>query len=589
VAESIFTSQTPAVANANDGASTLGTVFTVATAGTVDGCRWFTPSTLPTGGQVQAILYQWTSDTTGTVLAQVNFNPTTPAAWNTVNYGSPISVVPGQRYVTAVFTPNQYAYTNDFFTSSGVTNGNLTAPQNDNATPAHNGKFIQQGFPSYPNQSFRDSCYFVDVLFTASGGPTGSQLIVVTGTGETDSAQGVAVVLATLTRAITGAFETDSAQSISVRAGAVTGAIGVASETDSAQAITVNAGTQAVTVTGAGETDVGLVVTPRATFSATIGLATETDAAQSITVVNDQVIGIGTAGETDSAQAITARSSGVGTSFNSTGPCSPLDDWQPIWCGPLSPAAMAVTGEAVQMAADVLWIATGQRFGRCTTKLRPCREECNKGWFGWDQWWPGVGSGIRTSTGGGPRPWWYNGVWYNICGTCAGSCSCTLIDEALLPAPTREVIEVKLDDLVMDPSRYRVDENRKLVRIDGQLWPMCQDMAADDDQPGTWSVTISVGEDVPLLARRAVGQLAAEFAKDCADEGCELPFEITSLSRQGLNMQFNTSETNELLNTIALRWVNLFVNTYNPNGLKHRAKVYDVDRNPRPWRRVDTI
>jgi predicted AAA+ superfamily ATPase len=85
-----------------------------------------------------------------------------------------------------------------------------------------------------------------------------------------------------------------------------------------------------------------------------------------------------------------------------------------------------------------------------------------------------------------------------------------------------------------------------------------------------------------------VGQLAAELAKDCAGEECDLPFEITSLSRQGLNMQFNTSESNQLLNTVALRWVNLFVTTYNPNGLAHRAKTYDVDRNPRPWRRVDT-
>jgi hypothetical protein len=166
-----------------------------------------------------------------------------------------------------------------------------------------------------------------------------------------------------------------------------------------------------------------------------------------------------------------------------------------------------------------------------------------------------------------------------------------MIDTALLPAPTREVVRVMLDGVVMDPTTYRVDENRKLVRTDGQLWPMCQDMAAADDQPGTWSVTLTVGEDVPTLGRRAMGQLAAELARDCAGEDCSLsPYEVTSISRQGVNLSFGSpNEVAPAIGQMGLRWVSLFVNTYNPNGLKRRGKVYDVDRNPSPWRRVDTI
>lgn len=559
--ESIFTSQTPATPDANDGASTLGTVFTAAVNGTIDGCRWFAPSVVPSG-TVQALLYQWTNDATGTLLAQINFGAITPGTWNTVNYAAPVAITAGQRYVTCIFTNDHYCFTNFVFTSSPIVNGNLTAVQDNPGGNPHNGKFIQNATPAYPTQEFRQSNYFVDVLFTAAAAPSGQTGVIAT------------------------SEETDVAFPFSIALG-----LGTAEETDEAFPITVLIGPVTVAITGASEVDEAFAITPIA-GDATIPLETaeEVDEAFSITALGDQVVAISTAEETDAAFTISPRSAGVATTFNSTGPCSPLDDWQPIWCEELSPEAQAVTGDAVEMAADILWIATGQRFGLCTTTIRPCREDCSSDWFGVEnQWWPGVGGMYRSFGGGGPRPWWYNGVWYNVCGGCAGSCSCTVLDSANLPAPTREVVEVKLDGAVLDPSKYRVDENRKLVRTDGLLWPMCQDMAADDDQPGTWSVTITVGEDVPKLARRAVGQLAAEFAKDCAGEACQLPYEITSLSRQGINMSFGSpDEVDAITGQLNLRWVNLFINTYNPSGLRHRAKTYDVDRNPRPWRRVDT-
>lgn len=407
---------------------------------------------------------------------------------------------------------------------------------------------------------------------------------------ETDTA-GAITPATQVTVPINLAVEVDTAQIITT-AGVATVEIGVAEESSTARPITPVVDGQLVTIGVAVELSTALVVNPTpGPAMIAVGAAEETDEALAVTVVeSNAIIPISIAEEMNAALSITPRSVDMGIPFNSTGPCSPLDDWQPIWCEELSPAAMAVTGDAVRIAADVLWILSGQRFGLCTVTLRPCREDCSSDWLGWNDWWPGVGQGVRTSTGGGPRPWWYNGVWYNICGGCTGSCSCTLIDTAYLPAPTREVIEVKLDGAVMDPSLYRVDENRMLVRLDGQLWPMCQNMGLPDDRPGTWSVTITVGEDVPLLARRAVGQLAAELARDCAGEACMLPYEITSLSRQGINLSFGSpNEVDPVISQLNLQWVSLFLNTYNPNKLARRAKAYDVDRNPRPWRRVDTI
>lgn len=490
MAESIFTTQVPANPDFLEGAAvTLGTLFTTAVNGTITGGRWRFPNTLPVG-TVQWLLYRWNSDASGTLLAQESFVAPVAGTWNTVNATTPVAVTAGQRYVTAIFTPNgRYVFTNGFFTSSGVTNGNLTAPQDDAVTPARNGKFIQQGFPSYPTNSFNATCYFVDVLFTAAATTTGS-----------------------------------------------------------------------------------------------IGLATETDVALPITAVFDQQVAVNRAVELDEALPITARAVGGRQGFQS-GPC---EDWEPIWCRDLSPAAMSVTGDAVTMATQVLWQASGQRFGLCQVTLRPCRAECAEGWPTFESWWPGAG-GQAYSLGGGPRPNWMNGVWHNVCGSCSGTCSCTLLDEAFLPAPTREVIEVKLNGVVMSPALYRVDDNHKLVRTDEQMWPMCQDMAASDDQPNTWSVTITVGEDVPTLGRRAVGELAAEFAKDCAGDACQVPYDITSLSRQGVNLSYGSpSEEDFTTGFLGLRMVRLFLAAYNASNLRQRGKTYDIDRNPRPWRRADT-
>src|SRR6476659_2854319 len=105
-------------------------------------------------------------------------------------------------------------------------------------------------------------------------------------------------------------------------------------------------------------------------------------------------------------------------------------------------------------------------------------------------------------------------------------------------------------------------------------------MAADDTEPNTWSVTITVGEDVPALGRRAVGELAAEFARDCAGEDCQVPYDITSLSRQGVNLSFGSPDQEDTApGFLGLRMVRLFLATYNAKNLRHRGKTYDVDKN----------
>lgn len=583
MAESIFTSQTPANGDFLEGVPvTLGTLFTAAVNGTIDGGRWRFPGTLPVG-TTQWLLYQWNSDASGTLLAQENFVAPVAGAWNTVNATTPVSITAGQRYVTAVFTPNgRYVLTQGFFSGSGVTNGNLTAPQDDAGTPARNGKFTQQGFPSYPTSNFNATCYFVDVIFTAASAATGIPIGLAT---ETDVAFPITVTAGGLAVPVGMAQETDTALPVTPLAGPVDVSLGRAEETDLAFPIVPSMGAVGIPVGRAEETDTASPIVPSVgAVSIPVGRATETDVAFPIAASFDQSIPIGRAEETDTARPVGVRVVDRNPFFS--GPC---EDWEPLWCEPLSAAAVAVTGEAVGWATEVLWALSGQRFGTCDVTLRPCRDSCAEGYGTWDDWGGKYNPG--GSFTGGPRPWWWNGVWANVCASCTGVCSCTALDRARLPAPAREVVEVKLDGLVMNPSAYRLDENRYLVRTDGGLWPVCQSMNLADDRPGTWSVRVRVGEDVPMIGRRAVAQLAAEFAKDCAGEECQVPFDVVSLSRQGVTLDFGNPEAQQvdyMVRLLGLRMVRLFLASYNPEKLTGRGKAYDVDRMPNPWKRVNT-
>jgi len=266
-----------------------------------------------------------------------------------------------------------------------------------------------------------------------------------------------------------------------------------------------------------------------------------------------------------------------------TVPCEP---WPFIWCCPElpnpnpDPLIQAVLDDAVLGASQLLYSRTAQQFGLCEVTLRPCRRDCDDMWrFGnWFEWTPG-----RQW----PFPALIDGAWFNLgCGSCTGGCSCKRISEALLPGPVHDITEVKVDGLVLPASSYRVDNHRLLVRTDGGVWPRCQDLNLDDDQPGTWSATPVLGEEVPDLGQRAVGELACEWAKACLGQECRLPSPIQQIVRQNVSVTF--LDPNELFEggRIGLYFPDLFISTYNPERLRQRPQAYDID-NP-PWRRTNT-
>jgi hypothetical protein len=242
VTESIFTVQVPANGDLNDGVDyTLGTLFTSAVNGTVDGIRWRYPHTSPASAII-GILYQFIDDSNGTELARATFT-NTPVLddWNTVNFAVPVNITAGTKYVAAIWTPGQYVSTSNFFTVA-LTNGDLTALADDAA--AHNGRFIfSVGSPAYPTFSFNSSCYFADVLFTPGAGPIDVTL------GQASESDTATAMTVSETVQLGQASETDSARALSV---SETITLGLASETDSANPLTIS---ETLTLNAADEID----------------------------------------------------------------------------------------------------------------------------------------------------------------------------------------------------------------------------------------------------------------------------------------------------------------------------------------------
>lgn len=116
-------------------------------------------------------------------------------------------------------------------------------------------------------------------------------------------------------------------------------------------------------------------------------------------------------------------------------------------------------------------------------------------------------------------------------------------------------------------------------------WPTCQDMTKPVTEVGTWAVTyLKKGRRVPEAGLWAAGLLACELIKACTlgEECCALPGNVTSVSREGVSIDF------EKLNLAiggnkgrtGIPEVDLWLQTVNPYNVSGRSRAYSPDRPP---------
>lgn len=234
-----------------------------------------------------------------------------------------------------------------------------------------------------------------------------------------------------------------------------------------------------------------------------------------------------------------------------------------------------VRATAAAWATEILDALTGRQFAQCPVKLRPCGRRC--GLWGGYLVFP-VGEPAMSGVG---NPWMIPytdaaGVWRN-CG-CAGFCRCRATCEAYLPYGVASIETVMVDGVILDPSSYRLDEGRILVRTDGECWPECQDMDKADTEEGTWSVVVRPGSPLPASAAIAAGKLACEFAKACSGSAdCALPQELVSLSRNGVEVQVADPQLLLDAGLTGVHEADLFIRAYNPYRLRSRPVVLSPD------------
>lgn len=221
------------------------------------------------------------------------------------------------------------------------------------------------------------------------------------------------------------------------------------------------------------------------------------------------------------------------------------------------------------LATYVLWAFTGRQFGTCEVTVRPCGSDCNV-YGGW-MTYPVTADGIGTVW----APFIRDGSWFN-CG-CVGPCACEPECSVRLPGPVAGIVEVTVDGVVIDPALYRVDNRWRLVGVNGQCWPKCQNLGLTSPGEGTFEVTYLRGRPLPAAGQVAAGILAGEFLKACRGEACSLPANISSLTRQGVQIEMvdPTAETGAGLTGI--REVDLWIMAVNPQKLQRRPRVFSGD------------
>ncbi len=212
-----------------------------------------------------------------------------------------------------------------------------------------------------------------------------------------------------------------------------------------------------------------------------------------------------------------------------------------------------VVSFAEQLAVGVLHALSGYAVGACPTKLRPCIRRYSEG-NGWNAWNP---------RGGGQWvPYITHGQWVNACGCGPSGCACTDLRAIELPPPVGEVVEVKVDGVVLDPSEYVLYGN-KLLRREGS-WPVRQNLRLPDTEEGTYSVTYVQGTPADDVSRYVAGLLAYEFAQACQGNECDLPSGVSTVVRPGVTVEIVNGLFPE--GRTGIPAVDAWIRTHNPLG-----------------------
>ena len=206
----------------------LGIKFSASTSGTITGIR-FWKNLINTGTHTGNL---WTS--TGTLLASATFANETASGWQEVLFSQPVQITAGTTYVASYHSNHAYSAGNGYFVSP-FTNGSLTAP-------ASAGVYAYGSTSTFPNKTYNNDNYWVDVMFSTGPAPTLSSISV------TPANPSIAVG-ATQQFTATGTYSDGSTKDLTSQVTWASSATAVATINSSGLASGVSAGSTTITVT----------------------------------------------------------------------------------------------------------------------------------------------------------------------------------------------------------------------------------------------------------------------------------------------------------------------------------------------------
>ncbi|QXN73686.1 head-to-tail adaptor [Gordonia phage Fitzgerald] len=232
------------------------------------------------------------------------------------------------------------------------------------------------------------------------------------------------------------------------------------------------------------------------------------------------------------------------------------DDSAAVWAA----ASAEAREQASAWAISVLWALSGRTFGTVTEHVRPTPQPRVTG---------STYAGTLSSTYPGRRVAPPLTTGYDP-GAGRG---CRVAGVRLyLPGPIADVTAVGIDGVTLTPDAYRVIDGQYVRRVDGQHWPLRQDLDADDTEVGAWFVTYRRGVPAPTAARLAAGVMAVEYLNDRAGRECRLPRGITQASRQGLSIEVD-SRAYFTEGMTGIDEVDQWLLTVNPHGIARPAQL----------------
>lgn len=221
--------------------------------------------------------------------------------------------------------------------------------------------------------------------------------------------------------------------------------------------------------------------------------------------------------------------------------------------------------EAIANASMILYLLSGQKYPGITRVTEQYACETNGAPVGctWDSgrgalWNPSAGAYLYITDRAAARYTAGNSI-------------------RLRGKPVRKIESVSVGGSALDPTEYRVVDNRILTPTSSASWGACSLPVVD-----YW-----YGAAPPLLGQAAAIKLANEFVLlYCGSSECSLPEKVTSVSRQGINFQMFDPQDFIDKGRLGVYEIDLFLASVNPGKALKRAKVFSPDQ-PRGYRQPE--